>query len=280
MLAKIFKFRNLSNINGLPKAFATKPNEYLSDTSLEQIHIDEAVKLAPILQSASFDLWKQSHELFINHGLKTTNFLRIVTSNPTILSRQPRKIIESLENWRSCQFGENLSHLLLTKYPELLDVSDGRKLLKKVTFLKGYLGTNKNVWKLLMNSPDLIQQNEATIKKKIDYINQTMRIEIPEIVKSEALSKSLFDIQCRHMFLDRLGMFKPRPPKADPDEPTKNPRLYKITDTSDKTFATKVAHVSFEEFEAFEELYRRELKRKDRELDEDELEELESDEEN
>ncbi|XP_055836428.1 transcription termination factor 4, mitochondrial [Episyrphus balteatus] len=278
MFTKILKFRTFSTINILPKPFATKPIEYSADTSLEQVHIDEAVKLAPILQAASFDLWKQSHEIFINHGLKTTNFLRIVTGNPSILSRQPKKVIDSLENWRSCQFGETLSYLLLTKYPELLDITDGRKLVKHVTYLKGYLGTNKNVWKLLMNSPDLIKQSEGNIKKKIDYINQTMRIEIPEIVKSEALSRSLFDIQCRHVFLDRLGLFKPRNPKADPDEPTKNPRLYKITDTSDKTFATKIAHVTLAEFEAFEDLYKRELRRKDREQDEDDLEEDDDDE--
>ncbi|XP_055917933.1 transcription termination factor 4, mitochondrial [Eupeodes corollae] len=270
MFTKFLKFRTSSCLSRLSKDYATKPVQTSTDTSLDQVHIDEAVKIAPILQSASVDLWKQSHEIFINHGLKTTNFLRIVTANPSILSRQPKKIIDSLENWRSCQFGETLSHLLLTKYPSLLDISDGRKLLKHVTYLRSFLGTNKNVWKLLMNSPDLIKQSEETIKKKIDYINLVMRIEIPEIVKSEALSRSLFDIQCRHVFLDRLGLFKPRPPKADPDEPTKNPRLYQITDTSDKKFATKIAHVTLAEFEAFEDLYKRELRRKDIELDEDE----------
>lgn len=161
--------------------------------------------------------------------------------------------------------------MLLTKYPSLLDMSDGRKLLKHVTFLRGYVGTSKNVWKLLMNSPDLVQQSEETIKKKIDYINRVMRIEITEIVKSEALSKPLCEIQCRHVFLDRLGLFKPRPLRADPDEPTKNPRLYQITDTSDKRFATKIAHVTMAEFEAFQDLYQREMRRNDRELDDNEF---------
>lgn len=249
-----------------------------TDYNLEKQHIEEAVKIQPLLASVSTQMWQKSHETFANHGLGTSNFLQIVTGNPQVLLRSPNKIIETLEHWRSCQFGEYFLFQLITKYPALMDINDKRMLLKQVAFLRSYVGSIKNVWKLLMNCPTLIEQSAAVIEAKILYIKDVMHIEIPEIVKSEALSKSLDEIKYRHIFLERLALFKPRPLKADPNDPSKNPRLYKITDTSDKTFATKVCHVSLAEYEAFRELFSRELERKQRE-EEDDYDEDEDDEE-
>lgn len=110
-----------------------------------------------------------------------------------------------------------------------------------------------------MSSPNLIKENEAAIEDRYQYLTSIMRIEVPEIVKSEVFSKSLEEIKTRHMFLDRLGLFKPRSIRADPDEPTKNHRLYQIVDSSDKSFATKIARVSLFEWEVFQDLYRKEL---------------------
>ncbi|KAM7352840.1 transcription termination factor 4, mitochondrial isoform 1-T3 [Cochliomyia hominivorax] len=254
---------------------ATVPD---SDYELKKEHIEEAIKTTPTLANVSPEMWQRAHETFLNHGITTNNFFQIVTGNPKILMRSPRKIIDTLEHWRSCQFGEYFLFLLITKYPFLMDVDDKRRLLKQISFLQSYVSTSKNVWKLLMNCPTLIEQTESAIEAKILYIKEKMRIEIPEIVKSEALSKSLDEIRCRHVFLERLGLFKPRPLKADPNEPSKNPRLYKITDTSEKTFATKVCHVTLAEYEAFKELYARELERMQEE--ENEEDDLLSDEEN
>ncbi|XP_017029506.1 transcription termination factor 4, mitochondrial [Drosophila kikkawai] len=231
---------------------------------LQQIHIDEAVKLEPNLSIFTSEVWRRAHETFQNHGLETGNFLRIVTGNPGVLRRTPDKIINSLEIWRACQFGENLLHLLLTKYPELLDVSDSHQLLSHIGFLKSRVSTSKNVWKLLMNSPDVIAQPEEVVEEKLNLMVDVMRLEVPEIVKSCALTLPFEELRCRHAFLLRLGLFKPRPLKADPDEPTTNPKLYQITDTSEKTFATKICHVTLPEFEAFKELYAKELEGKSR----------------
>ncbi|KAH8241027.1 transcription termination factor 4, mitochondrial isoform X1 [Drosophila bipectinata] len=231
---------------------------------LEQIHINEAIKLEPTLSIYSPEIWRRAHETFQNHGLETVNFLRIVTGNPAVLKRTPDKIINSLEIWRACQFGEHLLHLLLTKYPELLDITESHQLLEHIAFLKSRVSTSKNVWKLLMNSPDLIAQPEESLEEKLNYIIDVMRIEVPEIVKSAALTLPFEEIRCRHQFLVRLGLFKPRPLKADPNEPTTNHKLYQITDTSEKSFATKICHVTLPEYEAFKELYAKELQRKNK----------------
>lgn len=231
---------------------------------LEQIHINEAIKLEPTLSIYPPEIWRRAHETFQNHGLETVNFLRIVTGNPAVLKRTPDKIINSLEIWRACQFGEHLLHLLLTKYPELLDITESHQLLEHIAFLKSRVSTSKNVWKLLMNSPDLIAQPEESLEEKLNYIIDVMRIEVPEIVKSASLTLPFDEIRCRHQFLVRLGLFKPRPLKADPNDPTTNHKLYQITDTSEKTFATKICHVTLPEYEAFKELYAKELERKNK----------------
>lgn len=125
-----------------------------------------------------------------------------------------------------------------------------------------------------MNSPSLIKENDSAIEARYLYLTKVMRLEVPEIVKSEVFSKSIEELKTRHMFLDRLGLFKPRSIRADPDEPTKNHRLYQIVDSSDKSFATKIARVTLFEWEVFQDLYSKELK----EADDEELYE-ESDEE-
>uniref|UniRef100_A0A0K8UJM7 mTERF domain-containing protein 2 n=1 Tax=Bactrocera latifrons TaxID=174628 RepID=A0A0K8UJM7_BACLA len=261
-----FKQRQLTPL----RYVAAAPEE---QTQLEQSHIDEAVRLNPLLSRVPEAQWQKVHETFLNHGFNTSNFFRIAVGNPDVLTRPKQRIIDAFENWRSCQFGEKLLFLLLTKYPELLNVNDGLRLRKHISYLKTFAGTDKNVWKLLMNSPDLMEQSEHRIEEKVKYLKDVMRIEIPEIIKSEALSKSLEEIRCRHVFLERMGLFVPRPLKANPDEPTKNPRLYQITNTSEKTFATKVCHVTLIEYESFKELYERELQRAEDENEEDEDEE-------
>uniref|UniRef100_A0A1A9W5F7 mTERF domain-containing protein 2 n=1 Tax=Glossina brevipalpis TaxID=37001 RepID=A0A1A9W5F7_9MUSC len=268
------------------KVFSTNLTQSSSSTAAakcikddELLDITEAVKLCPSLSTFSPEIWRRAHETFLNHGLSTNNFLRIVCGNPKVLARPPQKIIEALEFWRTCQFGEYFLFLLITKYPELLDINDQRKLLKHISFIKSYVNTDKNVWKLLMNCPSLLQDSVKNIEDRILYLKEVMRLEMPEIIKSESLSKPLEEIKCRHIFLERLRLFKPRPKKVDPDEPTTNPRLYKITDTSDKTFATKICHVTLEEYETFKILFRREMERKEQET-EDEDDDILSDSDN
>ncbi|XP_067647155.1 transcription termination factor 4, mitochondrial-like isoform X1 [Eurosta solidaginis] len=232
------------------------------ETLLDQSHIDEAVRVNPLLARVSPAQWRNVHETLMNHGLNTSNFLRIATGNPEVFARPTQRLVDSMEFWRSFQFTEKLMFLLLTKYPELLDVNENMRLRKHIGYLKSFAGTSKNVWKLLMNCPDLLEQSERRVEEKVTYLKEVMRVEIPEIIKSEALSKPLEEIRCRHVFLVRLGIFKPRPLKVDPDEPTKNPLLYQITNKSDNEFTTKVCHVTLAEFEAFKGLYARELKRK------------------
>lgn len=183
----------------------------------------------------------------------------MVVSHPSLLHRKHESIIQSLETWRSSQFGEKLVLILIEKYPQLLDITDESDINIKIENLKKYAGGVKNVWRLFLNSPNLIVDKIRTTDIKIAYLTDVMNVDVAEVVKSSVFSNSFEEIRCRHVFLERLGLYKTKSKKADPAEPSKNPKLYTIMDTSDKRFATKVAFVTLDEFEAFQELFKREL---------------------
>jgi len=87
-----------------------------------------------------------------------------------------------------------------------------------------------------------------------------------QFVTTSVLSSTLFDLKCRHNFLVKLGMYKPRDPKANPNLITGNPSLKAIIETSDKQFAVKVAGVTAEEFFVFKKIFKKQL---DEETDDD-----------
>lgn len=249
------------------RSYCTTPASHLADalaSSIDGLEKDTLNKLfqnAPQLTKYVPELWQRTHNLMALEGIDTANFLSIVSGHPEVLTRHPDRLVSSMNCWRSCQFGDRQMQVLLAAHPQLLDFSDHNQLAQRVAFLHSYFETRKNVWRLFLNCPNLVLDKERDIRPKIDYVLQTMRIEVLEVVKSCAFATDLELIRCRHVFLDRLGLFKPRSLKAEPGDPSSNPKLHQITDTTDKRFAVKVAFVTLEEYEAFVELYRKERER-------------------
>ena len=124
-----------------------------------------------------------------------------------------------------------------------------------------------------MNSPNVAFDNVNLLQKKIDYLKRVMKVDQSEATKSNIFSTSMEVIEQRHVFLERLGLYDAKHSKsADDQEPSKNPNLYQIVDTSDKRFATKVAFVTLEEFETFIDLFKKEKNRSNSyESDDDEF---------
>ncbi|XP_055598521.1 transcription termination factor 4, mitochondrial isoform X2 [Uranotaenia lowii] len=222
----------------------------------------DALDASPQLNRYTSEQWVNTHHILDQEGIGPSNFLSIVVQHPDLLARSSDRLMANLNGWRSCQFGDQQLQTLFTAHPQLLDLADSNQLTKRVSFLHSYFETRKNVWRLFLNSPGLVTDRQDQIKSKIEYLIDEMRVEIPEIVKSSALNVDLEVIRCRHVFLERLGLYKARSLKADPDTPSTNPKLHQITDTSDKRFAVKVAYVTLEEYEVFVELFRREQDRR------------------
>lgn len=226
---------------------------------LSTSHIDQILVQAPQLRQYDHGLWKRTFCALANQGFTPDGFVNIISQQPSLLTRQPDQIVQTVECWRSTQFGDHRVLELLERYPELFDFRDERMLLHRLAFLKLYVATAKNVWRLFMNSPNTITERETSLEAKIEYLQNTMRAEVSDVVKSSVFSHQLDSIRTRHTFLDRLGLFKPRSPKADPKDPNRNPRMHQIFDTSDKEFASKVCGVSLEEWEVFQALFAKEL---------------------
>lgn len=110
----------------------------------------------------------------------------------------------------------------------------------------------------MVNSPNVAVDKIKDVEEKITFFEEVMKVEHTEVVKTMAFSHTMHKIRLRHEFLVRLGMYKPKSAKADPTQKSTNPSLYQMVDTTDKRFATKVALVSLEEFEVFQEMFKRE----------------------
>lgn len=127
-----------------------------------------------------------------------------------------------------------------------------------MAYIKNYAKSEKNTFRLFLSSPNIITDEQAVTDKKILYLQNVMKVDETQAAKSKVFAHSLDVIKCRHVFLTRLGKFKPKNPKVDRLEPSKNPKMHEIYDTSDTDFAVKTCGVSLEEFETFQELFKRE----------------------
>lgn len=228
------------------------------------------------LQGFNRNLLQNTHDHLHRQGFQTSIIVSMITKHPALLTKSPAKIIENLEIWRGTQFGDKKLFELLERNPELLEFSDENHLRQKLANLKRYAMTTKNVWLLFMNSPNILIDSQKRIDSKIDYFKNIMKVDVVDVVKSTAFSHTLDSIKTRHIFLERLGLYKMKSPRAGPNEPNRNPRMHRIMDPMDKEFATKVAMVKYEEFEVFQALYKREL---EKQIEDEEKEEEEEEEE-
>uniref|UniRef100_A0A182NUV9 Uncharacterized protein n=1 Tax=Anopheles dirus TaxID=7168 RepID=A0A182NUV9_9DIPT len=237
---------------------------------VDKAGVSELLTAVPELTKYTPEQWHRTVKLLTTEGLEAQKLLSIIGGHPDLLVRPAEKIAESLHCWRSCQFGDANMKVLVSAHPYFLDFTNHGHLAQRVAFLHSHFETRKNVFRLFLNAPNLLVDDQHEMMAKITFLMQTARHEVLEVVKSCAFSHELEHLRCRHMFLERLGLFKPRSLKVEKGTPTGNPALHQITDTSDKRFAVKVAYVTLEEYEVFQELYRRELEHDERyETDDD-----------
>lgn len=161
---------------------------------------------------------------------------------------------------------------VLTFFFSSSEFTNSIQLRKKLTFLKDFAKTQKNIFRLVLASPNVITDSDDRTQQKMDYLTNVMRVDETEASKSTVFSYSLEVIQCRHVFLSRLGLFKPKNPKVDSLQPSKNPKMSNIFDNADRDFAFKTCGVTLEEFETFRELFKREKHRYEANVDDEEEE--------
>lgn len=231
-------------------------------------NINKILESTPELNNCPPELWQQTYEFLKAEGFLPHKFAFMISQNPKLLTIPQEKLFKSINDWRGFQFGERQTITLLEVYPELLMLEHSKGLITKISTLKEFIGGGNNISKLLMKSPAALSQSLPSLNEKIEYYRKVMRVEPHEVYNADAFSRDIDEIKTRHNFLVRLGMFVPKKSK-DPNEISKNPNLYLITDTSDKRFATKVCHVTLDEFETFQEMFKKELEKEAEEEESD-----------
>lgn len=230
-----------------------------SDATIDVIA--EAIAIQPELKKIQLpQLQAAFNILVVDQGFSKGQFRNIVTAYPAIVQRNPAKIVDSLECWRTTQFGDKNLFQLIDEHPQLLDFNNENHLRVKMAHLRQYAGTRNNVWRMFMYSPNVLTDTPEEINAKIKYFDEEMRADMTDVTKSTAFAHELDWIEMRHVFLVRLGLYTKRSLKSDPLEPNKNPRMHRIVDSGDEQFAAKVCGVSLEEFETFKLLYEREIR--------------------
>lgn len=218
---------------------------------------------------------QRAHEVFMRAGFTEENAFKAIKKHPPILRFQPKKLTNALESWRGCQFTNSQYIQLFVQCPELLEFDNENELRSRIVNIKMFAERTKNVWRLLMASPDIMTDSPKVVEAKANYLQKEMKVDVSDAVKSGVFSHSLTKLKCRHMLLVRLGIYKEKSKNADPLDPNKNPRVARIIDTPDAEFAAKICGISIAELHAFYSLYRRELEEQedleeDSDLDDDE----------
>lgn len=260
---------------------------FASDTTTtsDSENIRNLVKNNERLEFYGEDRVQRTYDVLLRAGFTSENSLTIIDSHPNVLRFSPKQIEDRLEMWHMAQFSRPQFYELFVQCPELLDLDDENLLAKRYAQIRTIVHTPKNIWRLLMSSPNIIVDDFRSVQRKVDYILNEMEADVTDLVKSGSLGLSLKKIKARHMLLVRLGIFKKRNYRASELNPNKNLRLFRIMDVDDEVFATKTCGISIKELEAFYDLYERELEEKeqekeDYELDEESDEEFDSDDEN
>lgn len=220
-------------------------------------------------------------------GFTHENCLKIINNYPDVLRLKPDQISQRLDIWQMAKFTPTQFYDLFVQCPELLEFDNEQGIAKRYAQLQAIVYTPKNIWRILMSCPNVLVDDISTIRAKTDYILNTMEADIADLVKSGSLGLPMAKIKTRHMLLLRMGIFKKRNSRSSELSTNKNLRLSRIMDVNDAEFATKTCGISIKEYEAFEELYEREMDEQikekiDYEVDSDveSDEEAESDDEN
>lgn len=228
---------------------------------------------------------QRTYSVLLKAGFTHENCVQVIDKHPDLLRFKPKQIEERLEIWKSAQFSPTQFYELFVQCPELLEFDDENQIGKRYAQLSAIVSTPKNIWRLLMSSPNVMVDDMSTIQEKVDYITEEMEADVTDLVKSGSLGLSLNTIKARHVLLVRLGIYKKRNWKASELIQNKNLRLFRIMDVDDEEFARKTCGISMKELDAFYDLYERELEeesksRQDYEEDDESDEASDSDDDN
>ncbi|XP_015376251.1 PREDICTED: transcription termination factor 4, mitochondrial [Diuraphis noxia] len=258
----------INELNVVPEHLSNLAKQLnVKDSTLSKVISNHQEKLKFYTESR----WLVLFEYLTQYDFKASELLEMIDSNPDILSINRQNLQKCMIAWTNFRFDDKKLRQLIISQPSFL-LLDDKLILSRIPKLLSYVGNKQNrLLELLSYSPNILFDNWKSVESKLDYILLNMELGPTQFVTTSAMSSTLFDLKCRHNFLVKLGMYKPRDPKASPNIITGNPSLKKIIETSDKQFAIKVAGITAEEFFVFKKIFKKQLdEENDDDSDEDE----------
>ncbi|XP_013389231.1 uncharacterized protein LOC106157962 [Lingula anatina] len=138
---------------------------------------------------------------------------------------------------------------VVLRCPELL-TTPTKTLLTNFHQLKTMF-TNRHQRVIILRSPGVMVAQPEDTKAIYDYVLNTMKLEVKDMLLGRLFDHSLDHVRKRHQFLLRAGVYH-TPGKATVSEHHHgNPNLKLMLDTSDRAFSEDVAGLTFEEYKVF-----------------------------
>lgn len=167
------------------------------DDHLLRYAIKNNSKIAYYGQDRAEDIYN----VLLKFGFTPENAVTVLNKNTDILRINGHQLEKRLEMWHACQFSRTQFYELFVQCPELLDLDDENHLNKRYAQLRSIVATPKNIWRLLMASPNVLYDDMHVINQKVDYVVEKMEADITDLVKSGTLGLSLDEIETRHTLM-------------------------------------------------------------------------------
>ncbi|XP_041471119.1 transcription termination factor 4, mitochondrial-like isoform X1 [Lytechinus variegatus] len=192
-------------------------------------------------------------------GLNYRQLLKTLDRNARLGKASLQNLQSRVKQLRKLGFVEGQLQRLIADWPHVLTMGSVqlnavvKLLMEKCRFPRAEVLT------ILSDSPAVLKEDLQSIELGFQYCYFRMGIQNnSEMTQAKIFKYSLDHLRCRHLLLERLGLYAP--PNNRGHFATKNPSLSRIIDSSDGRFTEKVAKITMEEYEAFSKILLEEIK--------------------
>ncbi|XP_041471125.1 transcription termination factor 4, mitochondrial-like isoform X2 [Lytechinus variegatus] len=192
-------------------------------------------------------------------GLNYRQLLKTLDGNARLWKASLQNLQSRVKQLRKLGFVEGQLQRLIADWPHILTMGSVqlnavvKLLMEKCRFPRAEVLT------ILSDSPAVLKEDLQSIELRFQYCYFRMGIQNnSEMTQAKIFKYSLDHLRCRHLLLERLGLYAP--PNNRGHFATKNPSLSRIIDSSDGRFTEKVAKITMEEYEAFSKILLEEIK--------------------
>uniref|UniRef100_A0A8C7WQT4 Mitochondrial transcription termination factor 4 n=1 Tax=Oryzias sinensis TaxID=183150 RepID=A0A8C7WQT4_9TELE len=191
-------------------------------------------------------------------GLNSSSVVKVLNKCPELCSVKEVQLQQRISNLRKLGLLEGSLQRVVVHYPKILTVPV-KSVKNVVLFLKEKcLFTTQQVTDILRDSPAVVLEDKNQLEYKFQYVYFRMGVKQTDMVKCKMFRFTLDELRCRHLFLERRGLYQT--PDKKGQTTIINPKLASILDVDQDTFVTSVARASSEEYDVFQKLVAREWK--------------------